>query len=570
MKSRASFAQRHTAARLLLSLVRAPSRWQMAAQMLVWALFIAAEIWLAIKALGYTGELVDALTAHDGARYQATLWNLVAIALVHAGLIAANLYLSDRVAMNARSALVDTWLQRWLDDETLYRIEREHALDNPDQRIAEDLKLFVDKSLALGSGLYVMVLGVSSYAVVLWQKGEAFEFSLAGHALFIPGYLFWMALLFACASTWLSQLIGKPLVPLTMQQQRVEADFRFGLIQAREHAEQVALYRGGEVECQRSVGRFEQIRCNWWWLAFYQLRLQFATVGFASLPMYCGYLLMAPKVLDGAMTIGAMFALNAAFGSTVTRLNWLAMAWGEVVQLIAVVGRLAEMDRALATPTRDASAGPPIQVRRCDVATITVDGLALNLPDGTALVSKADLQVKRGERWLVRGPSGVGKSTLLRALAGLWPYGCGTVTLPARGLLFLPQKNYLPWGTLKVALAYPQPADACSDDVCRQALIDARLPQLAGRLHERDRWSMRLSPGEQQRLAFARVLLAKPDFLFLDESTSALDLETERYLYRLLLDRLPDTALVSVAHRLTLDAFHDRRLVLAGPTAAAA
>ncbi|WP_083748996.1 ABC transporter ATP-binding protein/permease [Pelomonas sp. KK5] len=558
------------AARLLPSLLRALVRSSVMAKILVWAVSIATEIWLSVTALGYTGALIDALAGHDGARFQHTLWKLLLVALVHALLIAANLYLNDRVAMEARSSLVDGWLPRWLDGEVLYRIEREHALDNPDQRIAEDLKLFVDKTLALGSGFYVMLLGVGTYATLLWEQGGAFGFTLGGRALAIPGYLFWMALVFACVGTVLSRWIGKPLVNLTMRQQRVEADFRFGLIQAREHAEQVALWRGGEAEYERATGRFEQIRRNWWRLAFFQVRLQVATLGFTMLPMYCGYLLMAPKVLDGAMTVGAMTMLSAAFGSTVTRLNWPSMVWGEVVQWMAAVKRLGEMDGAIAEPASRADPRAEIRVLRSGAAAVTVQRLALCLPDGTALTGIAELQLRPGERWLLRGPSGVGKSTLLRALAGLWPHGRGTIGMPAQGVMFVPQKDYLPWGTLKAALAYPQRPEAYGDEACRQALIDVRLPQWVDRLHERERWSLQLSPGEQQRLAFARVLLARPAFLFLDESTSALDLDTERHLYQLLLKRLPLAALVSVAHRSTLDAFHDHRLLLASARPAAA
>ncbi|MET0963865.1 MAG: ABC transporter ATP-binding protein/permease, partial [Noviherbaspirillum sp.] len=367
----------------------------------------------------------------------------------------------------------------------------------------------------------------------------------------------WFALAYAGIGSLLVAWIGKPLVRQNFLQQRYEADFRFGLIRIRENAESVALYRGEPQEHAQLDSRFARIRENWWQIMRTTKRLNVASTFYAQFAIIFPFLVGAPRFFSGAITLGGLMQISSAFGQVQSALSWFIDAFTALAEWKASVNRLSGFHAAV-DAARSASSG--ILVARNGAPELTLDALTLNLPSGLQLTQPLSGGIGAGQRILVAGPSGCGKSTLFRAIAGIWPYGSGGVDIPLDAtLLFLPQRGYLPIGSLRAAVSYPLPPDAYEDGDILHYFESCRLAHLSGRLDEEDNWSQRLSPGEQQRLAFVRVLLIRPDMVFLDEASSAMDGETEAVLYALLTDQLPESTIVSIAHRETVAQYHDLR-----------
>ena len=473
-------------------------------------------------------------------------------------------YLNQMLQIRWRRWLTDRYLQEWLSQRTYYRMQLTgKQTDNPDQRIAEDMKLFVDSSLDLSLGLLNAIVTLAAFVVILWRLSGPLSIPLGATSIEIPAYMVWVAVVYAIVGSWLTYKLGKPLFGLNFNQQRFEADFRFGLMRFRENSEGVALYRGEQGELEGFRERFKHVVGNWWALMRRQKILNFFTIGYSQVATVFPYLVASPRYFSGAIPLGGLVQIANAFGQVQQSLSWFITAFPTFASWKATVDRLTGFHTAVMTTQEQQRENPGVAVEAGEGNALVLDRVDLGLPTGRTLVSDANLEFPEGARMMVHGPSGSGKSTLFRAIAGIWPFGKGRVRLPRNfRALFLPQRPYFPLGTLHAALCYPAGPDAFTADQTREALVTVGLAGLTGRLQEEANWSMQLSGGEQQRVAFARAFLQKPDWLFMDEATSALDAPGEEALMKLLRERLPGTTVVSIAHRPVMGEQHDRTLEL--------
>ncbi|MBR1220787.1 ABC transporter ATP-binding protein/permease [Bradyrhizobium sp. U87765 SZCCT0131] len=474
------------------------------------------------------------------------------------------LYLNQWLQIRWRKWMTEHYLADWLNDAVHYRMQLQgDAADNPDQRITDDVKLFVDRTLGIGLGLLNSVVTLVSFVVILWGLSEAAPLHLFGSALPIPGYLVWFALIYSIIGTWLTHVVGWPLVGLDFRQQQYEADFRFNLVRVRENAEQIALLKGEPAERGRLLGRFGNVVDNWLGIMNRTKKITAFTASYSQASVIVPYVLVAPAYFAGKTQLGGMMQAASAFGSVQGALSFFVTAYRSLAEWQAVINRLEGFTRAVDAARRTSFTGDHISVAASKSGSVGLDDVLVSLPDARPLLSAEAFHIRPGERVLVSGPSGAGKSTLFRAVAGIWPFGRGTIAVPAGArLMTLPQRPYFPVDSLHAALAYPSAPDAFPRPRLQEVLIDVGLPELTARLDEEAHWNRMLSLGEQQRLGIARALLEKPDYLFLDEATASLDEPSEAALYRLLQEKLPQTTVISIGHRATLEAFHTRKVSL--------
>ncbi|KAF1029781.1 MAG: Inner membrane ABC transporter ATP-binding protein YddA [Burkholderia plantarii] len=552
------------------------SEWKIAWSMLIAIIAMnLANVWISVRINAWYAGFNNALQARDSRPMTHLILVFSGLAFVSIILFVYSRYLRQLLGFRWRQWITRSALDDWFGDRAFYRIERDRLTDNPDQRITDDLNSLATSTLALSLDLLSTVVTLFSFIVILWNLAGSLSIPLGGKTIVVPGYMVWAAALYALVGSYVMYKAGHPLVSINYQQQRVEADFRFGLIRIRENAEQIAFYDGSDIEKHNAQNLFERIRDNWWRFMAYTRRLNFVLNFYGQVAIIFPLVVAMPRYFAGAFSFGVLMQINNAFGTVSDSFSWFINSYGTLVQWRATVNRLREFKRITGASHLKETMSPAtehggINLHYVDAAVLKTNGLTLALPDGRPLSAIHDVTIEPGSRWLVRGASGSGKSTLMRALAGLWPFGNGAIDAPVGArMMFVPQQSYLPIGTLKAALAYPSSPDRFDDDACRAALRDCELEEYAGRLDESAHWTKVLSPGEQQRLAGARALLHKPDYLFLDEATSALDAENEAHLYGMLSARLPGAAIVSIAHRDSLAAFHDRTLEVHREAAAA-
>lgn len=514
-------------------------------------------VYLDVQFNAWNRDFYNALENKNYAVFREQLWRFSYLAFIFIAVAIYRIYLTQALEMRWRVWMTRQYLDEWLANQAYYRIEQTHTADNPDQRIAEDLNALTSGSLSLSLGLLSSVVTLVSFIGILWSVSGPISFALGAQQLTIPGYMVWFAIAYAVIGSGLVWWVGKPLVLQNFNQQRYEADFRFGLIRIRENAEAVALYRGEPQEQSQLASRFERIRANWWSIMGTTKRLNLASTFYAQFANIFPFLVAAPRYFSGAITLGDLMQISSAFGHVQDALSWFINAFSSLAGWKASVNRLSGFHAAVSA-ARAQAAG--IAVIRNNVGAILLDDVTLQLPTGLTLTTPLSADIRGGQRILVAGPSGCGKSTLFRAIAGIWPYGSGGIEIPKdTRMLFLPQKSYLPIGALRTAVAYPAAENAYKDLAIQHYFELCRLPHLKDKLDESDNWSQRLSPGEQQRLAFVRVLLTRPEVLFLDEASSALDAETEEALYKLVVEELPDAAIISIAHRELVEKHHHVR-----------
>lgn len=480
------------------------------------------------------------------------------------GLKVYQLYLNQWLQIRWRRWMTARYLGGWLHDANHYRMQLlGDAADNPDQRIAEDTQRFVEQTLSLGIGLLSAVVTLVSFVFILWGLSNEAPLHLFGKDIPIPGYLVWGALIYALLGTALTHLIGRPLVGLNFQQQRYEADFRFNLVRVRENAEQIALLRGEPVERTRLLSRFGAVVDNWLGIMRRTKKLTAFTATYSQASVIFPYVLIAPAYFAEKIQLGGMMQTASAFGSVQESLSFFISSYRTLAEWQSVVARLDGFEASIESGAALITNRDIIHVTPDDKGIIDLEKLVVSLPNGTPMVTADGFTIRSGERTLLTGPSGSGKSTLFRAIAGIWPFGTGSISVPAKAeLMMLPQRPYFPVGSLQAAIVYPAEPGAFTTDRVRDAVASVGLPQLASRLEEEAHWNRMLSLGEQQRLGLARALLHMPQYLFLDEATASLDEPSEEALYRLLEEKLPATTIVSIGHRSTLDAFHQRNVVL--------
>ncbi|SFN66116.1 putative ATP-binding cassette transporter [Bradyrhizobium sp. Ghvi] len=533
------------------------------------AVVVAMELALvAINVLlnQWQNRFYSALQAYDLNEFVMQVWIFLGLAFTYVAIAVYKLYLNQWLQIRWRRWLTQHYLGEWLNGATHYRMQlKGDAADNPDQRLTDDVTNFVEQTLVLGLGLLSSIVTLASFIVILWGLSNKAPLHIYGTDIVIPGFLVWCALAYALLGTALTHWIGAPLINLYFEKQRYEADFRFNLIRVRENSEQIALLKGERAEQGHLLHRFGSVIANWYAIMSRTKRLTAFTASYGQAATIFPYVVVAPAYFAKSIQLGDMMQTGSAFGQVQDALSFFVSFYRSIAEWRAIVARLDGFEMSVATAANLPAHEATIELKAAGGSrNIDLEKLCVYLPNGTPLVAADGFAIQAPERVLVTGPSGSGKSTLFRAIAGIWPFGTGTIVVPAQAkLMMLPQRPYFPVGALGDAVIYPATPGAFQAPQIRDALIAVGLPDLAERLSEHGHWNRMLSLGEQQRLGLARALLHAPDYLFLDEATASLDELSEARLYRLLVERLPQATIVSIGHRSTLDAFHTRKVALA-------
>ena len=541
-----------------------PEKWKARGLLISVIVLNLIMVYLLVRINDWYRIFYDALQAYDWTSFWPLIGEFTVLAFIYIIIAVYAVYLRQMLTISWRTWMTEQYLARWMQGQVYYRLQVLRSdTDNPDQRISEDINQFVSLTLTLFVGVLKQLTTLGAFAVVLWNLSGLITIPIGDAEFTVYGYMFWLSLLYSVLGTYFVHLVGKKLIRLNFDQQRYEADFRFSMMRVRENSESIAFYRGEMAEGVGFKERFANVIKNYWGLMRRTKLLNFYVNGYGQLAIIFPLIMAAPRYYAGEIALGGLMQTISAFGRVQDALSFFVDSYSSIAELAAVIQRLTGFTEHMEECVRVKST---IERGEGTANELTLQDLSITLPDGLPLLTACTLALPHGSRILVTGASGAGKSTLLRALAGIWPYGSGTITLPAGAKrLFLPQRPYLVLGSLRRALSYPRTVAASDEEIAR-ILTCVGLDHFSARLDEVDDWSRILSLGEQQRLAFARILLIRPDWIFLDEATSALDEPRERALYELLHQELPSASMISIGHRSTLFALHDTELHLSDQT----
>lgn len=504
----------------------------------------------------WNNSFYSALQNYDAKKIFDELIHFSWLAAIYILLAVYSYYLQQTLILNWRRWLTTRFIDIWLQNKTYYNLQMfGKDTDNPDQRISEDVRQFVEMTLSFGIGILKAFCTFASFVVILYNLSGSLSFTFMGKTWTINGYMLWASLLYSVIGTYITHIVGRKLVKINFIQQKYEADFRFSMIRLRESAESVAFYRGEAQEGSVFKQRFKMLLDNFWKLVNKQKQLVFLNSGYSQIAIIFPFVVAMNRYLTKEVTLGGLMQVASAFGRVQDSLSYFVDMYSSIAQWQAVVMRLTCFGHHMHDVYQKAERFHVERFAAADV--VEVDNMQINLPDGKPLLENISFTLHPGHNVLIKGVSGSGKSTLLRAISGIWPFVDGKIFLPERDkLMFIPQKSYLPLGTLRAALNYP--GNKPIDDTELIYLMDlCQIGYLKDKLDLEADWSHVLSVGEQQRLAFVRAHIQQPQWLFLDEATSALDEDTEANMYSLLQERLQQTTVVSVGHRSTLNKYHE-------------
>lgn len=519
------------------------------------------SVFLTVLINDWYKEFWDVLQSYQFDQFWYLVGKFSLIALIYISIGVYSVYLQQMLQIKWREWMTDRYLAQWLKNKAYYRLKLAgNDMDNPDQRISEDINQFVALTLSLSIGMLRQLISLVAFVVILWNLSGIITVPVGSYEFTIYGYMVWISLIYSIAGTYLTHKVGRLLINLNFEQQKYEADFRFSMMRVRENAESIAFYRGEKPELVGFSQRFRAVIKNFRDIMTRTKILNAFTVGYGQLAIIIPIFMAAPRWFAMEVQVGWIMQLLNAFGKVQEAMSYLVDSYASIAQWCSVIRRLEGFDRHI-----DEAVTLKSNVDFVRAADVKLDNVNVYLPNGEVLVKNCSFDMSGKKSLLIMGHSGAGKSTMLRTLAGIWPYAEGKIALPQEDrFLFLPQRPYLPLGSLRRAICYPLVEDKSLDDKLKEILMICQLGKLADKLDSVDDWSRILSLGEQQRLAFARILLYRPDYVFLDEATSAVDEDLEQYLYAVLTKYLPNLKIVSVGHRLTLVKRHEYKLTLKG------